>query len=136
MTKQVHYKYIDGGSTATRGPGVQSADVQLSNSAGLPVGNVEVKAVDGFRGFQDSLSRSTQSSSAGNMQVGAGDTIAFQVPDGTNVTNYLSRYWGVQGRTSSPGDLDRLRSTYVVVYDQQGRVLLPRQPIYNPPEKP
>jgi hypothetical protein len=125
-----------GGSTRVTGAGVQGADVRVFDMNGRPVGNVEIKAVDGFRGFQRYLSESTQGGSSGLTQVTTGDTIAFQVPNGADASSFLARYWGVPGRTTDPAELARLGNTYVVIYDQQGNVLLPKQPVYNPPKKP
>jgi hypothetical protein len=124
-----------GGSTHVRGEGGQGADVQVRNSADQIVGNVEVKAVGGYGGFNGELSSAANRPNQNN-QVGVGDTLAIQVPNGTDASAFLARYWGTPGRTTDPAILDRLSQTYVVVYDQQGRVLVPRQPIYNPPKKP
>jgi hypothetical protein len=125
-----------GGSTRVAGTGVQGADVRVLDMNGRPVGNVEIKAVDGFRGFQRYLSDSTQGGSTGLTQVTVGDTIAFQLPNGTDASNFLARYWGVPGRTTDSAELTRLSNTFVVIYDQRGNVLLPKQPVYNPPKKP
>jgi hypothetical protein len=126
-----------GGHTLTGGKGVEGADIQLRNGADQTIAKVEVKAVDNFRGFQRELSDSTSTSENKRPpQVGTGDTLAIQLPDGTDVSKFMNRYWGNPDRQRSAEELDRLSRTFIVIYDQKGNVLMPKQPIYNPPEKP
>ncbi|MET0005930.1 MAG: LysM peptidoglycan-binding domain-containing protein [Candidatus Thiodiazotropha sp.] len=114
------------------GPGGQGADLVLEGPNGQ-IFKIENKSTQSFRGFDKEISHAAQNQASGNL-------VFVQVPKGTDASKWMARYWG--NRTgifdsTIPENVAKLnvyKNTDIVVFDPNGNLLLPRQPIYNPPK--
>jgi len=107
------------------GPSGQGADV-VFEFAGHPDFIVEMKSVLGFGGFNKELTEAA-------LVQAPDELVVFQVKNGTDLSKWLAKYWGAPVRLAerTSEELQILRRTEVTILDEGGRVVLPRQPIYN-----
>ena len=114
------------------GSGAQgtSPDIIYRNANGTQVFSVEVKCIERQSGFNDRLSYAAQNQAQG-------DLIVFQVPNGTDPSGWLGRFWGNRQAlitSTDPADIAKMnayRTTNVTILDELGRVLLQPQKIYQ-----
>lgn len=116
------------------GQGDGGADVQYVDASGTVVARVEVKAgIENANRFSEHLSYAAQNQAPGGL-------VVVQVPQGADVGNWLGRFWGRRQnlvQSTAPADVAKMnfyKTTDVTILDSSGKVLLPRQPIYNPPK--
>jgi hypothetical protein len=111
------------------GSGGAGADVVFENAKG-ELFKIENKSITSIRSFDKEISSAVQRQASGGL-------IFIQVPEGTDVDNWLARFWGNRKNminNPSPEDvlkLEKYRTTEVVIHDEKGKVLLPRQTVYN-----
>lgn len=116
-----------------KGPGGAGADVEFQDpTTSETVDRVEVKCTQSLRAFDSELSYAVQSQAQGCK-------VVVQVPPGTDAERWMRRFWGNRKKlldTEDPDDqakLELYKNTTIEIVDPDGNVLLPRQPVYNPP---
>jgi GTPase involved in cell partitioning and DNA repair len=129
-------EYVPEGFTpkTVAGPGGRGADLVLEGPNGQIL-RIENKSTQSFRGFDGEISHAAQNQATGNL-------VFVQAPEGTDATKWMARFWGNRAKagmldTSVPANaakLDIYKNTDIVIYDPKGNLLLPRQPIFNPPK--
>jgi len=116
------------------GAGGAGADLITVNAKG-EIFRIENKSTQSFRGFDDLLSDGAQ------YQADKG-LIVIQVPEGTDGNKWMARFWGnrikhgniLDGSPNNTKKLDIYKNTQIIMIDPKGNIILPRQPIYNPPK--
>jgi hypothetical protein len=123
----------DGSSATVVGKNVEGPDIyyhDLDVNSGLVIGTVQVKSIKGWRGFDAELSKELNAGDQGSQ------VVAFQVPEGTDVSKWMARYWG--NRKSQTAGWTAASNPYVdrsvLIVDSAGNVLLDEQPVFNPPK--
>ncbi|MDO8329297.1 MAG: hypothetical protein Q7T36_02370 [Fluviicoccus sp.] len=130
--RKMLYEYAPDGYTPRKvaGPGGAGADLVFDGPGGA-VFKIENKSTTSFGSFKDELSHAAQRQAQGNL-------VFVQVPEGVDVSKWMSRFWGYRKdlyNNPTPENiakLDLYRKTEIVIHDEKGVNLLPRQPIYNP----
>lgn len=106
------------------GSGGAGSDLVFVNAATDATFSIENKSVTGRSSFNKALRHAVQDQDA--------DLVFVQVPAGTDAENWLARFVG----SRNAEQLAPYAGTDVVFVDPTGNVLLPRQPIYDPPIPP
>lgn len=111
------------------GQGVPGPDIiYIDSCTKKEVDTVQVKSIAGFRGFDGQLSKEL------NKDAGQSRIIAFQVPENTDVGQWMGRYWGNRIKENSSGwtdDASKHAHREVLIADNAGKILF-RGPVFDP----
>ncbi|MDG9670258.1 hypothetical protein ONV78_21145 [Hahella sp. CR1] len=118
---------------AVAGPGGKGADLVTKGPDG-EVFKIENKCTASARGFDKEISHAAQNQAEGCL-------VFVQVPEGTDAARWMGKFWGNRQtilNNHTPENVQKLevyKNTDIVIYDDKGSELLPRQPIFNPDGK-
>lgn len=112
------------------GQGVEGPDIVYSDiCTKMEVDTVQVKSIMGFRGFDKELSDELDLDNPKPSRI-----IAFQVPENTNVSKWMGRYWGNRIKDNPSGwhvKAAMHAHMEVLIVDPYGK-MLERQPVFDP----
>ena len=111
------------------GENVEGPDILYRNDCGTTIDTVQVKSVKGWNGFLRSVAGQLDKAN-----LSASRILAVQVPADTDPSQWLARYWGIKRKDNPEGwhiAGSRHAAREILIVDGGGRVLLPRQPVFD-----
>lgn len=112
------------------GAGGEGADLVFANSNG-DLFKIENKSTASYASFKGHLVRAAKQQATGSL-------VFIQVPDGTDVSKWMARFWGSRKHIINSVDTEHVnamsayKTTKLVIYSASGVLLLESQYIYNP----